>query len=318
MNPPPSSTIELPWHDAHPLEARDVAAILARDLPEFRDAVVAPLGDGWDFKVFLVDGRWAFRFPKRRQCARALEREITLLDALATSLRDAPIDIPRYRYRVARPQQFPLPYAGYRLLPGAPLVELDVAALEPFALGAELGELLHRLQNVPALPAPRIYRDHIAADLISIRAEFDAIAHALPSHIARASQALLTRVPAPDDRTYTFQHGDLGAEHILIDSRRIAAVIDWGDAGWGHPVNDLVGLWAWGGDAAVAGALATWQRALNRQGWARLRLRGAAYAIGSAYYGYKDRRDHLYVTALGWLQRMYRAGQLFDPETPDV
>ena len=81
---------------------------------------------------------------------------------------------------------------------------------------------------------------------------------------------------------------------------------------------DLVGLWAWGGDAAVNAALSGSEHTLSRADWARLRMWGVAYAIGSAYYGYKDQRDPLRATALGWLERMRRAGQLADPETPDA
>jgi aminoglycoside phosphotransferase (APT) family kinase protein len=307
----------LPWHDAHPLDAHDVAAIVAADFPEFRDAAVTPLGDGWDFKVFLLDDTWAFRFPKRRQCVRILEREMALLDALAAKLPTSPVDFPHYRYRVREPLRFALPYGGYRHLPGTPLIDNRAEGTDPFAIGAQLGEFLRTLQRAAPLPRPRTYRDQIAADLLAIRAELDAVAAVLPAHITTASRALLTRVPPPDDDAVCFQHDDLGAEHILIECGGISAIIDWGDAGWGHPVADAVGLWAWGGDLAVNGALTTWQRTLTRGDWARLRLRGAAYAIGSAYYGYKAQRDALYATALGWLERMYQAGQLFDPAAPD-
>jgi hypothetical protein len=64
--------------------------------------------------------------------------------------------------------------------------------------------------------------------------------------------------------------------------------------------------------------VSAWKRPLTRDDWIRLRLWGVAYAIGSAYYGYKDRRDALHATALGWLERMQAAGQLADPDTPDV
>jgi aminoglycoside phosphotransferase (APT) family kinase protein len=313
----PATDPRLPWHDEAPLDVDTAAAIIAADLPEFRGAAVERLGDGWDFKLFLVDGRWAFRFPKRRRCARTLEREIALLARLATTWSGGSVDFPRYRYHVEAPRRFAWPYAAYPLLPGTPLVECDHDVAAPSVIGTDLGRFLRQLNAHPPLPRPRHYRDQIAADLTSLRAELDAVASALPPHLAEAGQRALARPPAPEDDVVAFGHGDLGVEHLLVDAGRISAVIDWGDAGWGHPVADLVGLWAWGGDAAVDAALATWQRAFARRDWARLRQRGAAYAIGSAYYGYKDGRDLLFRTALGWLERMYRTGQLYDPELPD-
>jgi aminoglycoside phosphotransferase (APT) family kinase protein len=313
----PATESRLPWHDEAPLDVAAAAAIIAADLPEFRGAAVERLGDGWDFKLFLVDGRWAFRFPKRRQCARQLEREIALLATLAARWPGGSIDFPRYRYHVDAPRRFAWPYAAYPLLPGTPLVDCSYDLVNPIMIGTDLGRLLRQLNERPPLPRPRHYRDHIAADLTSLRAELDAVAAALPEHLVEPSQRLLARIPPPEDDALVFGHGDLGVEHVLVDGSRITAVIDWGDAGWGHPVADLVGLWAWGGDAAVDAALTTWQRAFSRRDWARLRQRGAAYAIGSAYYGYKDARDLLFRAALGWLERMYRTGQLYDPELPD-
>jgi aminoglycoside phosphotransferase (APT) family kinase protein len=312
----PTTESRLPWHDEAPLDVDAAAAIIAADLPEFRGAAIERLGDGWDFKLFLVGGRWAFRFPKRRQCARQLEREITLLATLAASWPGG-VDFPRYRYHVERPQRFAWPYAAYHLLPGTPLIDCGYDRAAPAAIGSELGRFLRQLNEHPPLPRPRHYRDQIAADLKSLRSELDAVAAALPAHLVEAGRHLLARPLAPEDHAVAFGHGDLGVEHVLVDAGRIMAVIDWGDAGWGHPIADLVGLWAWGGDAAVAAALTTWQRVFSHRDWARLRQRGAAYAIGSAYYGYKDGRDSLFRTALRWLERMYRTGQLYDPELPD-
>ncbi len=98
----------------------------------------------------------------------------------------------------------------------------------------------------------------------------------------------------------------------------IVSIIDWSDAGWGNRIADLVGLWAWGGDGAVRAALPAWGQTLGSDDWPRLRQWGIAYAIGSAYYGYKDGRDPLHATALGWLERMHESGQLANPETPDA
>ena len=320
MNRFDTAPLKLPWHDDYPLTPEDVRSVIAVDLPEFGRAPVDALGDGWDFKTFLVDGAWVFRFPKRRQCARQLKRERTLLEALVTPLSTQSIAIPRYHYFIDKPRRFALPYAGYPLLRGDALLSCSVHLVEPRRVGRQLGLFLGALQAAAPQPAPRSYRDQFPAYLPDFRRELDDVATQLPDHLVAACRGLLDAPLQSDPNPPVYQHADLGAEHILIDPERgdIAAIIDWGDAGWGHTVGDLVGLWAWGGDAAVAAASAAWQQPLSCADWRRLRLRGAAYAMGSAYYGYKDRRDPLFETALGWLERMYANGQLSDPESPDA
>jgi aminoglycoside phosphotransferase (APT) family kinase protein len=310
----------LPWHNEYPLDADRVAAILRSDLAgELTVGHVEPLGEGWDFTTFLVDGEWVFRFPKRRQSARQLARERKLLAALAPALANQPIAIPDYRFSISTPKAFPLAYVGYRVLRGTPLLECDRDALDHTALGRQLGAFLARLESAAPSPRPRIYYDPFPSDWIEFRHELSDAKASLPAPIAAACERLLATTPKPDDAPPLFGHCDLGAEHILVDTAnsRITAVIDWGDAGWGNRVADLVGLWAWGGDAAVQSTLPTWGHVLSPDDWIRLRLWGVAYAIGSAYYGYKDRRERLHATALGWLDRMNCYGQLRDPATPD-
>ena len=311
---------KLPWHNDHPLQPARVAEILAADLIDLVPLRVAVLGEGWDFVTFVVNDDWVFRFPKRRQAVRQLAREASVLDTLAPRLADQPISIPHYRYHVRQPALAPLPYGGYPLLRGEALIECPADCVDRDDIGHQLGAFLGRLDTAAPLPPPRVFHDSFASNLVDFRRELDATIKALPTEIARACIDLLARTPPLDAGPPRFQHGDLGAEHILIDRARgrITAIIDWGDAGWGNSVGDLVGLWAWGGDRAVAAALPPSGLALSREHWIRLRMWGAAAAMGTAYYGYTDAREALLATAIGWLERMQRAGQLADPATPDA
>ncbi len=319
-----------PWHNDYPLDPDRVRSILVDDLPELAVSDVAPLGEGWDFSTFLVDDAWVFRFPKRRQCARQLAREHRLLEALAGTMAGAPpsaigtmagepIAIPRHRYYVREPVDFALAYVGYPFLRGDALIDCRQDEIDRIEIGRQLGDFLRCLHAAAPTRAPRIYHDTFPSDLVDFRRELAHAEAVLPASIATACTRLLSHTPRPDLTPPRFVHGDLGAEHILVDRgrNRITAIIDWGDAGWGNPIGDLVGLWAWGGDAAVTAAVPN-ARALSPSDWSRIRVWGVAYAIGSAYYGHEDGRDRLYATALGWLERMQRAGQLANPETPDV
>ena len=310
----------LPWHDDFPLTPEQVAAILAADLPEMRGAHVVKFGDGWDYSTYLANDAWVFRFPKRRQCVRPLAREKKLLDELAAALADDAIAIPHYHYHVEKSASFALSYAGYPLVRGEPLTSVSLPTFDRTAAGRQLGAFLLRLQRAAPLPPPRVFHDELPSHILDFRQELDEIAHVLPPRLLTACRDLLGNAPPPFTGAPVFQHGDLGAEHILVDAMRgeIVGIIDWGDASWGNPVRDVVGLWAWGGDAAATAAQIAAELPFGAEDWFRLRFWGAAYAIGSAYFGYKDGRDALYATALGWLERMHSSGQLANPGIPDV
>src|SRR4051794_8978710 len=112
---------KLPWHNDYPLDTQRVAAIVDADLrAELAVERVEVLGEGWDFSTYLINDEWVFRFPKRRQSARQLARERTLLVSLATAFVDYPVAIPAYRFFVREPRAFPLAYVGYPLLRGEP------------------------------------------------------------------------------------------------------------------------------------------------------------------------------------------------------
>jgi aminoglycoside phosphotransferase (APT) family kinase protein len=219
-----------------------------------------------------------------------------MLEALAAPLAPQTIAIPRYRYYVPAPVLSKVLYVGYARLPGDPLVDCAADSLDRDAIARQLGEFVRLLQSTAPTPRPRTYHDQFPSDLIDFRRELDESSVALPPAIAAACDAALARAPAIDEEPPRFQHGDLGVEHILVDRHRgaIVSIIDWSDAGWGNRIADLVGLWAWGGDGAVRAALPAWGQTLGSDDWPRLRQWGIAYAIGSAYYGYKDGRDPLH------------------------
>src|SRR5436309_124367 len=54
---------------------------------------VVEVGEGYDFKVLLVDDEWVFRFARRQGVVAALETEVALLPALAAAL---PVAVPRF------------------------------------------------------------------------------------------------------------------------------------------------------------------------------------------------------------------------------
>ena len=305
-----------PWHNEYPLTADDVADIIDGDLPDLAATSARYFAEGWDFAVFAVETRrktWLFRFPKRGECVGRLEVEYTTLDALRPALAGGGVQLPNYLHRVARPGKFPLPYGGYELLPGQPLMSLGAHQVDPVAIGTSLGAALRTIQASRPWPAPPVYRDRFRSHDVDFRRELDAVASVLPGELVQAMTHLMAQPEPPFEGPPRFTHADLGTEHILVDPAGMpTAIIDWGDAEWGDPRADLVGLWAWGGDGVVTAALDSADLPFDDDDWARLRYRGACICVGQAYYGHRSGREKLLDAAVSWLRRMYENGQLAD------
>jgi aminoglycoside phosphotransferase (APT) family kinase protein len=321
----PLSTVRLPasprwpWHDDHRQTAAAAALTVAADVPELSNRRAERLGEGWDYSAFLVADEWVFRFPKRRFVARALLREVRTLAALRPLLAGAGLEVPHYRYVVEHPVRFPVAYAGYRFLPGAALHTVPATSGHAAAVGAAIGRFLARLHASAPSPRPVNVTDDFAAHIADFRRELEVAAPTLPPGVVAAARTLLDRPPPPWRGEVAFVHGDLGAEHVLCDATHTpCAIIDWGDASWGNPLGDFVGLHAWGGDAAARAAFAAAGRDPDGEAWRRLRQWSACYAIGTFHYGYKAGQEVLRAAGLEWLTRMHRHGQLLDPGRDDA
>jgi aminoglycoside phosphotransferase (APT) family kinase protein len=307
-----------PWHNRFPQTADEVARVVASDIPALAGCRAVPLGEGWDYCAFLVDDTWVFRFPKRRQAGRALLREAQTLERLR-AVASLPVAVPEYRFVVESSGSFPTAYAGYACLAGEPIHALRTLDLDTAALARALGAFLGTVHRATPIPRPRGVCDDFVGTLSEFRRVLNEAAAGLPPRFVAAARRLLDAAPPRWNGEAVFVHGDLGAEHILVDGQgRLAAVIDWGDAGWGDPLGDFVGLWAWAGDAATRLALDAAAQPMSEETWRRLRTWGTCYAIGTFHYGYKAGREAYARAGLEWLTRLHRAGQLDDPGASDA
>ncbi len=100
-------------------------------------------------------------------------------------------------------------------------------------------------------------------------------------------------------------HADLLADHILVNPTTFlpTGIIDWGDATAGDPAGDFVGIWMWGGDAALKAALTTYSGELDDGARRRIRHHGTLIAMEDVHYGAKTQRPALVQAGLATLER---------------
>jgi hypothetical protein len=100
-----------------------VRRLLAR-FPELDVRSLRMLAEGWDNSIWVVDERYAFRFPRRAIAIPGVEREIAVLPRLAPLL---PLPVPRPVFVGGPAEGYPWPFFGCELLPG---VEAGDAGLD--------------------------------------------------------------------------------------------------------------------------------------------------------------------------------------------
>jgi aminoglycoside phosphotransferase (APT) family kinase protein len=183
---------------------------------------VALLSEGWDYVVHLVDGEWAFRFPRRAVVVPGTEREIAVLGLLAPHL---PLGVPA-PVHVGRPtERFPWPFLGSRFLPGVEAGEAAPTDGERARLARPLARALRALHAPRVLaevggllPFDPIRRADMAVRAPRTRDELAALAELGTWTPPPGLDDLLARAAAlPRAEPLAVCHGDLHFRQLLLD-----------------------------------------------------------------------------------------------------
>jgi aminoglycoside phosphotransferase (APT) family kinase protein len=199
--------------------------------------------------VWLVDGCWSFRFPRRTIVVPGLEREVAVLPLLAPLL-PAPIPVPEL---VGRPGHgYPFPFAAARYLPGGEPFEVRPTDADRIALAGPIARFLRALHSIDpgaaaataALPLDGNRRSDMPYRVEFTRRRFEELSDLgmwqPPSGVGEMVESALALGPSAPPRIV---HGDLHLRHVLIDAGRLSGVIDWIDVGLADPAVDLPLYW---------------------------------------------------------------------------
>ncbi|WP_235856833.1 phosphotransferase [Occultella glacieicola] len=208
-----------------------------------------PRTPGADFDVVGVmdatGSRWIVRSPRDAAAGAALEGEVALLEALGRASDDGLLT-----FEVPEPAGFaPLPEGGramvYPELRGKPL-PIERLAAGP-GLAAQVGRAIASLHELPESVVADAGLPTYDADAYRARrlAEVDEAAATghIPAGLLRRWEHALEDVTLWRFRA-TPVHGDLAAEHVLVDDDDVVAILDWSDARVADPADDLAWLLA--------------------------------------------------------------------------
>ena len=221
-----------------------VRRLLADQFPRWADLLVTTVPtSGTENAIYRLGDEMGVRLPYRPVKDEQIEKLDHWLPRLAPRL---PLSIPEPLARGAPSEEYPAAWSIVRWLEGeeATLERLD----DPVEAARTLAEFVRALIAIDATggPAPGTHnfwrgvplaaRDEMTRRGISESKgliDTEAVTHAWEHD--RAAPAW--------DGPPTWLHGDLVPDNMLLNDRRLSAVIDWGGLGVGDPATELLPAW---------------------------------------------------------------------------
>lgn len=226
--------------------------VLEAQFPNLAPLRLELMAGGDDFHVWLVNGKWIFRFPRRGSIERKLEWERLLLPALASSLKAVPIRTPDYEKVGIRSQQFRFFFVGYRLIPGVSADSISRKSLDKHQLPRLLGRTIGRMHSMDSkmVAAAGVPKDRRTPRQLLARVQIRTheILPILPPALLRSTKDYLygaVETPQRYSGPARLIHNDLCPDHLLIDpaTGRLIGLIDFSDAALGDPAIDFAPLY---------------------------------------------------------------------------
>ena len=258
-----NDVLEFPWAADRELTVAQAARAIRSQFADIQADHVRLIGSGWDNDAFVVEDRWVFRFPRRRDMGEPLDKERKLAPIVAEALSNLGVEVPAMTMLGQPCDDFPYRFGGYPLLPGVPADQIPEGQVDPMVIGEGVGAVLTRLHsinddNLADVELP-VEPNSPAGALTEVREVADVLLSRENAEIRRCVEWVVgSSVPAaPYVGELRFIHNDIAAEHVLVDSQsgRLIGLLDFGDAAFGDPVHDFASLPSWLGWEATEAAL---------------------------------------------------------------
>ena len=233
------------WHPDINITDDFAKAIIEKQLDALVPVKIKCIGEGWDNKVFLVNGQLVFRFPHREIAATLIERENTALAHLQDRLT---LKIPNPIYVGKPDDNYPYHFHGYQMINGKSGCHANLSASARNTSITKLAEFLKRLHSITEAQARAIG----AKDQVFDRTDADRAINSLTERVEKINARNIASINLSVfneemktvsaiclPKTKVLVHGDLYCRHLMFDQEKLVGIIDWGDVGINNPAVDL-------------------------------------------------------------------------------
>jgi aminoglycoside phosphotransferase (APT) family kinase protein len=279
----------LPDWTAELVVDEQLAAQLLVQFAELEVESLRPFAEGWDYTIWLVNGRWTFRFPRREIAVPGVRREIAVLPELASVL-PIPVPVPVF---VGEPADgYPWPFFGSEFLPGRELGEAGLGDTARVGVGRSLARFLRRLHDAEVsydLPRDANRRADMSTRVPKTREQLDELeAAGLWQRPVSVDRLLEAAEDLPPSEALAVVHGDLHFRQVLVgDDGKPTGVIDWVDVCRSDPAIDLSMLWSYLPREGREAFLTEYGEVSDEQ-LLRARVIALSLSAALAHYGHKE------------------------------
>jgi aminoglycoside phosphotransferase (APT) family kinase protein len=201
---------------------------------------------GHDNRTYKLGNDMLIRMPTAESYALKVPKEQELLPQLAKHLS---LSIPA-PIKMGQPSKdYPYPFSIYKWLPGKSINLLTLNAQEKEQLGFDLAKFLKELQRITNVPGPAPGQhnwwrgDHVSVYDKGAREQIAELADVIDTYqtLDLWEKAYATKWDKPP----VWIHGDFAIGNMLMEGRKLSAVIDFGGVAVGDPTCDLVIAWTY-------------------------------------------------------------------------
>lgn len=274
---------------------------------------ISILGEGWDNLVYLVNDDLVFRFPRRKVALPLLQREMHVLQVLASKVTLA---VPDPIFTCNGCASFPYFFYGHKLIEGKTGCSLALSNSEFKNAAHDFGiflKTLHELNPVDFYTADdKMTPVFDRADSKKMIKTFQDRLQAtrLKTNLNRYNEKIEAIVQnanfyRPEKSKACFVHGDLYHRHLLFDeSNKLTGVIDWGDCCVSDPAVDFAVLFQFFPKNVHSVFWNAYQKPVTVEQKSHACFLGLYYAIALLWYGLDRGDQNLVSTSLKTLENI--------------
>jgi aminoglycoside phosphotransferase (APT) family kinase protein len=221
-----------------------VRRLLATQFPQWAGLPIKPVRPlGTDNALYRIGDEMVARLPRRERTSQTLQKELEWLPRLAPQL---PLAIPLPKVNGIPAEGYPFPWSVYTWLKGENATGDSMPDLDQLAI--DLARFITALQKIDPTggPSPGAHNFFRGVPLIArdemTRTAIMSLGQAIDEDAVNAAWEAALRAPEWN-RPPVWVHGDLDPRNVLIEQRRLCAVIDFGCLGVGDPACDVMAAW---------------------------------------------------------------------------
>jgi aminoglycoside 2''-phosphotransferase len=219
------------------------------NFPQFKVWQLSKLGEGWDYQAYRVNNDYVFRFPKSKEIAENLAKEICLLPKIQSKVK---LKIPNFEF-VGFNSETDSIFVGYREIKGTCLTKQVFEILSTDTQERVIAQIAEFLNNLHTIALKDLQNCQLKTIDFKrdYEQDFQILSGSILSQLSSREQRLIIQAFRNylDDRTNfdyipCLLHNDLSSDHILFDlgRDRLNGIIDFGDIAIGDPDYDLMYL----------------------------------------------------------------------------